>query len=200
MAEGTILLRKQMGFKDFCFLIVVLLHWFLDWFLIDFGTHLGSKIDPKSIKNRSKNQSKNWYNFWSILEPTWLHFGEVLGAKLGPSWHQNRSKKLSKNQSNVASILFRFFIDFGAQHAPKPPHMAQFWLQIGSQEGVTNVWTWQHFELLGDLGPKMGQDGPKTPPRRPKGPILMDFGLQLGGFWDPTWWFLEPILVDFGTG
>ena len=43
----------------------------------------------------------------------------------------------------------------------------------------------------------MAQDGPQTPPRRPKAPILEDFGLQLGGFLDPTWWILETILVDF---
>ena len=116
--------------------------------------------DPLGLKNRSKidknwiQKSKNWYNFWSILEPTWLHFGEVLGAKLGPSWLQNRSKKQSKNQSNVESILYRFFIDFGAQEAPKsrgPICATRTYVGSWSQDG-----------------PKTPQDPPKTPPRPPK--------------------------------
>ena len=116
--RGHDFIEKQMFFLTFLLFhccVVALMSWLI---LIDFGTHLGSKIDPKSIKNRSKNQSKKWYNFWSILEPTWLHFGRVLGAKLKPNWDQNGHQNVLKFAVHFCSILLSNLEAFWAHLGP----------------------------------------------------------------------------------
>ena len=128
-------------------------------------------------------------NLLLILEPTWLHFGRVLAPKIHPNWHRIALKIDSENDHKNDSLLDRLKIDFwwiwGPNLAPKKGNRSldfgAFWL----------------------LGPSWGQDGPKTPPRGPRGPILDDFGPHLGGFLVPTWWiwggFWTPSWLIFGV-
>ena len=125
-----------------------------------------------------------WLPFGWLLKLTWLHFWTFLAAKLAPSWHQIAPKIDLKNDQKIIS----FWIASGST-------FARFWpptwhLYRGSTRlGFGAFWL---------LEPSWGQDGPKTSPRDPPRQILVDFGTQLGGFWDPTWWILDPKLLDFG--
>ena len=74
---------------------------------------------------------------------------------------------------------------------------------MGAQEGPQKLVLEVYFGLGRVLGAKMGQDGPKTPPESSQDwfflilePNLVDFGAQLDGFWDSTWWILGPNLHD----
>ena len=140
---------------------------------------------PTSFQKQLSNQHPNLAPFWSQL-------GTILGGFWEPRWGQVGTKSLQKSIFKTIKKMITFWIAsrsifdrFGAPNGP--------------QKGVTDLYILEHFGLLGSLGPKMGQDGPKTPPRRPPAPILDDFDPQLGRFRSPTWWILGLNLMDVGT-
>ena len=137
-------------------------------------------MGPKIIKNKAgisqKVAPKTMLQLGSILDPTWLNFGRVLAPKLVPTWPQDALKIDSQNYQKTDHILDRFWNDFWWILASKlGPFLIHFWWVLG-------------FFLA--LGAILGQDGAHSRPRAPLGPILDDFGPQLGGFWAPTCWIL----------
>ena len=101
-------------------------------------------------------------------------------GQVGTKWHLISIQKTIKKMIAICMASKSNFLDF--------------WLQLGrSRGGPTNKF-WKSFCALGTiLGPRWPRDpprGPKTPPKTDFlwiwDPNLMDFGLQLGGFWVPT--------------
>ena len=158
---------------------------------------LYTKINQKWSNIHQKTTLKSMLQFWSILEPTWLHFGRGLGVKMEPSGHQIASKINPQNDPKNDHLFDRPKIDFWTILASKlPPHRGNQPSNFGD-----------FFDLGALLGPRAPQDPSKRPPRSPKtpprgllGPIFDDFGFQLDGFWSkltdfhpPTWWILQTI-------
>ena len=135
---------------------------------------------PKIIKNRAdilqKVSSQTMLQLASILDPTWLHFGRVLAPKLVPTWPQDALKSHSQNHHKTDHIFDRLWHDF--------------WWIWASKLAPFSVDFWWIFGFFLALGANLGQDGAQSRPREPPGPILDDFGPQLGGFWAPTCWIL----------
>ena len=140
---------------------------------------LSTKIDKNRLNILLKTASKSMLQLGSILEPTWLHFGRVWGVKMWPSWLQLALKIDPKNDTKNDHLLYRLKIDFWSILGPNlAPKRGKHYSDFGA-----------FFDLGALLGPRCPQDPskrplgtPKTPPRGLLGPILEDFGLQLGSF------------------
>ena len=118
-----------------------------------------------------------------ILNRFWLHFGSILGVQMEPSWHQIGSKIDLQIDQKMITFWIALGSDFGRFWPPTWPPYG------GSQRlGFGALW-----DLGAILGSRCSQELSKTLPR----PILLKFGLQVGGFRVPLWWILAPILVDF---
>ena len=104
------------------------------------------------------------------------------------SWTQNPKKigleaikKWTKKLTPLGTLKNWFWEDFGRQN--------------GCPRGAPEIgfggifWSWAG--LGGQDGPGWPQDPSRVLPRL----IFLDFGAQLGGFWNPTWW----IFLDFET-
>ena len=113
------------------------------------------------------------------MSPFWEGFGCQDGAKI----LKKSILDLSKNYIKKYVVLEAQKIDFGPILASKTP----------PQEGPQKLGFGVFFGPGRVLGPRWPQDPPKGLPR----PIFLDFGPQLGGFWTPSWWILDPNLVDF---
>ena len=136
-------------------------------------------------KNSSQINTPTWIDFGPNLAPFWDGFGSQDRAKLAPNRCKNRSSKRSTKM--ITSWI-----------APKSI-FNRFWAPNGPKMGVTNVYILDTLGSWGSLGPKMGQNGPKTPPRRPPAPMLDDFEPHLGRFCHPIWMIVGFNLKDVGN-
>ena len=154
---------------------------------------LGQKINKNRPNILQKTILKTMPQLGWILGPTWLYFGKVLGAKMGPSWFQ-----MALNIDPKANQKHDHFLN-----ACKIEFLHDFWLQLGGSRGVQLSAFGSLFVLLepswGQDGPRWRQDGPKrsqdaskTPRRGLMGPILVDFGFKINGFWFPCWLNSRP--------
>ena len=144
------------------------------------------KIVPTSFQKQLSNRCSNLHRFESQLD-------SILGGFWGSRWSPIGSKSLQKSIPKTIKKMITFWI------APRS-NFGGFWPQLGPQERKPLFNFWSIFRSWGPLGPKISprplqeaswdpQDPsksplgtPKTPPRGLLGPILEDFGLQLGSF------------------
>ena len=112
------------------------------------------------------------------LDRFWIQLGSILGGFWGPRWGQVGTKSLQKSIQKAIQKMITFWTTprsiFGG-----------FWLQLAPQSGGGNVCGFfVHFRSWNPLGAILGPGSPKSSPRGLLGPILGDFDLQLGGFWE----------------
>ena len=153
-------------------------------------SQVASKINKKSIKNQCKIQSLFKSIFWLIFHWFWR-----------PRYLQNPSKIHDKSiltpmkkWSIFELIFYGVLVDLRAQDpsqdplswSPKPPS----W----SQDRAKSLQSWRQDRLKTST---WSQDGPKTLPRHLQGPILKDFGLHFGWFFNDFSRILMIIFVAF---
>ena len=135
------------------------------------------KIDENGAKIPSKITLKLTSQLACILDPNGLHFGRVGGS----FWHQNSTKLVKKSIQKSIKKMITFWMALRS-------NFVGFWLPSWCPRGVTDLYIFYHFWLL---GPSWPQDPPKTSARSLLGLILNDLGFQFAGFLPPTCWILN---------
>ena len=122
------------------------------------------KNSTKKLSKRHQNVDRflDWFLEWFLVD-----FLLILGSILAPKSIKKSTKNRSNNQKNDR-ILDRFLVDFGPTWPPSWGSQGSPWRPISSPLGV----------LIGSWG----QDGPQTPPRGRRGPILDQFWMTFGQF------------------
>ena len=146
---------------------------------------LVTKINKNHVNIPQKTTLKIMFHLGSISGPSWLDFGKVFGAKMRPSWFQIVLNIVPKNNPKNDHLANGIKIDFSLFLGPT---WEVRWRSSGVRRG-----TFWHLAL------SWNQDGPQTAPRPFQGLIFLVFGPQVDGFWTPTWWILDPNLLDFGS-
>ena len=134
----------------------------------------------KICENGAKIRSKITFKFTSqltcILDPNGLHFGRVGGS----FWHQNGTKLVKKSIQKSIKKMLTFWMALRS-------NFVWFWLPSWCPRGVTDLYIFNHFWVL---GPSWPQDPPRPLQEASWDRFwtilasnLVDFGLQLGGFW-----------------
>ena len=134
------------------------------------------KINENGAKIPSKITLKLTSQLACILDPNGLHFGRVGGS----FWHQNGTKLVKKSIQKSIKKMITFWMALRS-------NFVGFWLPSWCPRGVTDLYIFDHFWLL---GPSWPQDPPRPLQEASWDRFwtilasnLVDFGLQLDGFW-----------------
>ena len=134
------------------------------------------KIVPRSLRKQLSNQHPNLDRFWSQL-------GSILRRLWGSRWSQDGTKSLQQSIQKTITKMITFWI---ASRSIFDRFWAPTW---GVQRGPFVVCRATFSPLEPLLEPECAKalpKSPKIPPRCLLGLIFVDFGLQVGGFLEPT--------------